>query len=91
MHYIYRENKIYLKSRKGFIKLALQHGAHLVPMYAFGENETFYVSYFLLNFRIWLQKNFKIGIPFIYGRYGFMPLPVELAMEVCIQFKIEKH
>jgi 2-acylglycerol O-acyltransferase 2 len=26
------EHKIYLKNRKGFIKLALQYGAHLVPM-----------------------------------------------------------
>ena len=27
-----RENKIYVKSRKGFIRLALKYGAHLVPM-----------------------------------------------------------
>ena len=26
------EHKIYLRNRKGFIKLALTHGAHLVPM-----------------------------------------------------------
>lgn len=26
------EQKIYIKHRKGFIKLALQFGAHLVPM-----------------------------------------------------------
>ena len=26
------ESKIYLQNRKGFIKLALTHGAHLVPM-----------------------------------------------------------
>ncbi|RYY81196.1 hypothetical protein EON63_15930 [archaeon] len=30
---------IYVNNRKGFIKLALQYGAHIVPMYAFGENE----------------------------------------------------
>ena len=39
-----RENKIYLRSRKGFAKLALQYGAHLVPMYAYGENECYNVS-----------------------------------------------
>ena len=33
------KHKIYLKNRKGFVKLALQHGAHLLPMYAFGEND----------------------------------------------------
>ncbi|KAJ3237378.1 Diacylglycerol O-acyltransferase 2 [Chytriomyces hyalinus] len=32
-------NKIVLKGRLGFIKLALQHGATLVPTFAFGEND----------------------------------------------------
>lgn len=30
-----------LKPRKGFIRLALQHGAHLVPSFSFGENEVY--------------------------------------------------
>ena len=30
-----------LKKRKGFIKMALQTGADLVPCYSFGENDLF--------------------------------------------------
>jgi len=35
------QNKIILEKRKGFIRLALQHGANLVPVFSFGENEVF--------------------------------------------------
>lgn len=30
-----------LKNRKGFVRLALQHGADLVPAYSFGENDLY--------------------------------------------------
>lgn len=30
-----------VRNRKGFIKLALKHGAQLVPVFSFGENELF--------------------------------------------------
>ena len=33
--------KLVLKNRKGFIRMALKHGADLVPCLAFGENEVF--------------------------------------------------
>ncbi|KAK7067306.1 hypothetical protein SK128_003165 [Halocaridina rubra] len=32
---------LYLKDRKGFCKIALRHGASLVPIYSFGENEIY--------------------------------------------------
>ncbi|XP_062870100.1 diacylglycerol O-acyltransferase 2 [Trichomycterus rosablanca] len=34
-------NSVTLRNRKGFIKLALQKGADLVPVYSFGENEVY--------------------------------------------------
>uniref|UniRef100_A0A8C1GQH6 Acyltransferase n=1 Tax=Cyprinus carpio TaxID=7962 RepID=A0A8C1GQH6_CYPCA len=32
---------VHLANKKGFIKLAIEHGADLVPMYSFGENTVF--------------------------------------------------
>uniref|UniRef100_A0A3Q2R0N4 Monoacylglycerol O-acyltransferase 3a n=1 Tax=Fundulus heteroclitus TaxID=8078 RepID=A0A3Q2R0N4_FUNHE len=36
-----RPGALTLQNRKGFIKLALKHGAQLVPVFSFGENELF--------------------------------------------------
>lgn len=52
-------------------------------MYTFGENECYNVSNFLLSSRMWLQKKFKIGIGFFWGRYyTLIPLKVELNCEI---------
>ena len=86
------ENKIYLNSRKGFLKLALEHGAHLVPMYAFGENETYTcVNNLAPQFQKWLQENLQIGFPICYGRWGsLIPNKVELQIEIGKPIKVEK-
>ncbi|XP_072033302.1 2-acylglycerol O-acyltransferase 2-A-like [Amphiura filiformis] len=46
----------YLSRRKGFIRKAIQHGAHLVPVYSFGENDLY--DHYIMpegSWRRWLQ------------------------------------
>ena len=76
-------HRLYLRSRKGFIKLALTSGADLVPMYAFGENDCYAISTAFREFRMWLQEKFQLGIPLFYGRWGtLIPFPVKIAVEI---------
>lgn len=77
------QHRVYLKSRKGFVKLALASGASLVPMYAFGENDCYKISHLFKEFRVYLQEKFQLGVPLFYGRWGtLIPFPVKIAVEI---------
>ncbi|GMH71730.1 hypothetical protein TrRE_jg1801 [Triparma retinervis] len=67
------EERIYLKKRKGFIKLALREGCEVCPVYAFGESDLYHHSGFLLSMRRWLQKNCGFAAMIISGEYGLVP------------------
>jgi 2-acylglycerol O-acyltransferase 2 len=56
-------NTIYLKKRKGFIKLALETGSTLVPIYSFNENDT----YAILQSDNPMLKQFKVGFQSVFG------------------------
>ncbi|GAX10144.1 hypothetical protein FisN_3Lh339 [Fistulifera solaris] len=73
IHTVYGREIVYLKKRKGFIKLAMTHGVPVVPGYVFGASDYFYTSSFALNFRLWLVKTLGISIPLAFGQY-FTPL-----------------
>jgi hypothetical protein len=80
----YGDRKVYTrKENPGFIRLALQYGIPLVPMYTFGETSTHYTSRFLYGFRSWLQEKFHIGIPIFWGRwFSIFPLKTKLTVEI---------
>mmetsp|Transcript_2070 Transcript_2070/g.4191 ORF Transcript_2070/g.4191 Transcript_2070/m.4191 type:complete len:207 (+) Transcript_2070:13-633(+) len=67
------KERIYLKKRMGFIKLALREGCEVCPVYAFGESDLYDHSSFLLPLRKWLQKNLGFAAMFISGEYGMVP------------------
>jgi len=62
--------KLILDNRKGFVKMALQKGASLVPVFSFGETDLFgvFASSRFRRMQLWLQKQMGFGIPFFFGR-----------------------
>lgn len=87
-----------LKNRKGFVKMALKTGAHLVPVYGFGENDLLCQAQYP-----WLRKLQELfrsysGIApvMFYGRgifqysFGLMPFRVPVTLVVGSPIPVEK-
>ncbi|XP_055479619.1 2-acylglycerol O-acyltransferase 2 isoform X2 [Psammomys obesus] len=76
--------RLLLRNRKGFVRLALIHGAALVPVFSFGENNLFNQventsGTWLRRVQNRLQKIMGISLPVFHGRgvfqysFGLMP------------------
>lgn len=74
---------VVLSKRKGFIRMALAHGASIVPVFGAGTTDTFTTYPAVFGFRRWVQKKFGIAIAFYRGRY-FTPLPHRVPVRVLI-------
>ncbi|CAF3093091.1 unnamed protein product [Rotaria sp. Silwood2] len=87
-----------LKNRKGFIKMALENGANLVPVFSFGENDLFEQisnprGSKLPSIQITLQKKMGYALPLFYGRgifqYKFGILPRRHPIDTYVGESIE--
>ncbi|CAF1556134.1 unnamed protein product [Rotaria sp. Silwood1] len=87
-----------LKNRKGFIKVALENGANLVPVFSFGENDLYgQISNprgsKLRSIQIFLQKKMGYALPLFYGRgifqYKFGLLPYRHPVDTYVGEPIE--
>lgn len=64
---------VVLTQRKGFVKMALQTGVPIVPVYVFGSSDTFTIVP-LTDKLQWLSRLLRVSIIGLYGR-GLLPVP----------------
>jgi 1-acyl-sn-glycerol-3-phosphate acyltransferase len=77
-----------LNKRRGFVKIALETNATLVPVYVFGENDLYNQVPGLKNFQRWLQKRMTFAMPLFYGK-GFLPIPYKRPLTMVIGDPVE--
>ncbi|EGT49230.1 hypothetical protein CAEBREN_11471 [Caenorhabditis brenneri] len=87
------KHNLTLATRKGFVREALKTGAHLVPVYAFGENDIYKQidnpeGSMLRKMQEWGKKKMGISLPLIYGRGYFQMalglLPINTSVNVVV-------
>uniref|UniRef100_A0A8C3XNY9 Acyltransferase n=1 Tax=Chelydra serpentina TaxID=8475 RepID=A0A8C3XNY9_CHESE len=90
-----------LKNRKGFVRLAMEHGAPLVPVFSFGENELFDQvdnpkGSWLRRMQHRLQQIMGISLPLFHARgvfqysFGLLPYRRPIFTVVGKPIKVEK-
>lgn len=66
------EERVFLKKRKGFIKLALAEGVDVIPIYLFGNTSILTVVKTGLLAK--LSRKFQVSLTYFWGKFG-LPIP----------------
>jgi len=86
------DHSVVLKNRMGFVRLAIQSGAWLVPTYAFGANDTYYQVEAVRSLNRWTSSKFRVVMPLFYGRWKtLMPLRKPISVVVGKPIPVEKN
>jgi 1-acyl-sn-glycerol-3-phosphate acyltransferase len=86
------EEILYISKRKGFIRIAIEEGATLVPMYCFGHTQLFTKFPHHESWIANLSRRIRFSIVFFVGHSLLPPLPrrVPLLVVVGRPFKVEQ-
>ena len=85
------EERIYLKKRKGFIKLGLQEGVDVVPVYLFGN--TTVLSVLKTGVLATLSRRLQVSLTYIWGKWR-LPIPRDCKVSLLVALhycRIVKH
>lgn len=93
---------VLIKNRKGFVKLAMEHGAPLVPVFSFGENELFdQVDNPKGTWLRWIQERMQkvmgIALPLFHARgvfqysFGLIPYRKPIFTVVGKPLRVERN
>merc|ERR1711879_632258 len=67
--------RVFLKNRSGFIRLAVKFGVPVVPAYCFGSSDIYGTSRAFHGVRKWIVRNLRIAIPLYWGGWGLWMYP----------------
>jgi len=67
------QDNVTLRNRMGFIALAVESGAPLVPCYVFGCTDLYYTFQTFFSFRETIRKTLRICLPLFIGDFGVAP------------------
>eukprot|EP01113_Clastostelium_recurvatum_P032351 TRINITY_DN4143_c0_g1_i4.p1 TRINITY_DN4143_c0_g1~~TRINITY_DN4143_c0_g1_i4.p1 ORF type:complete len:384 (-),score=119.36 TRINITY_DN4143_c0_g1_i4:1012-2055(-) len=85
-----KEVVLFLKNRKGFVRLAMQLGLDLVPVFTHGELELYNQLQWGLPQRLGLSRKFKVPITLVWGHKLFLPFRRPLTVVVGHPIPVEK-
>ena len=75
METIYGRERVFLRKRAGFIRLAMIHGVPVVPAYCFGNSDLYYTSRMLHGLRMAILRTLQIALPLYSGGWGLFAYP----------------
>lgn len=75
--------------RKGFVRLAVEADACIVPTYCDGINDVYYNSDFLLKWRIKINEKTRFSLPLFMG-LGLLPFPKKLVHFIGNPISVQK-
>lgn len=76
-----QKEQVYLKNRRGFVRLAMQAGASLVPVYVFGHSHLLDVLPGAGSSLEALSRRLRVSLMFFFGKYYF-PIPRAIPLTV---------